>query len=371
MPPLTYVSAPTPEGVESTLKILVNDVRWHEADSIFGLGPTDRKFVTRAGDDEVTTAVFGNGEQGARLPTGTANVRAEYRQGIGKSGNVRAGQISQLTMFPLGVRSAVNPLRASGGADSETRDQARKNAPTPLMALDRLVSTQDYADFARTFAGVGKAFAIRLSDGRRELVHVTIAGADDAPIDTNSDVFRNLRDALRRFGDPATPIALAVRELMALVISAKVRLLPDYVWEKVEPKIRASLRDAFSFERRELGQDALRSEAIGAAQSVEGVAYVDVDVFGGVPEKLPDAQGGRRLLTPSEISAISLQFADLSREAAGVPEALGALARSISDGARVVVNLPELGEKGIRPAQLAYLPPDAPDAPDTLFLKLI
>ena len=40
-----------------------------------------------------------------------------------------------------------------------------------------------------TAAGVGKAFATRLSDGRRELAHVTIAGVDDVPIDEMSGLF--------------------------------------------------------------------------------------------------------------------------------------------------------------------------------------
>jgi Baseplate J-like protein len=346
-PPLTYASAPTPEGVESTLKIFVNDAQWHEAESLFGLRAADRVFVTRRSDDEATTVIFGDGKRGARLPTGVENVRAEYRQGIGKAANVKADQITILTSRPLGVKEVVNPLRASGGADSESRDQARKNAPLALTALDRLVSTQDYEDFARTFAGVGKAFARRLSDGRRELAHVTIAGTDDIPIDETSDLFRNLRQALRRFGDPALPIQLATRELMLLIISAKASLLPDYLWEKVEPKIRSKLLDTFGFERRELGQDAFLSEVISATQSVEGVAYVDVDAFGGVAEKNDDGS----VRTPKEIL-------DAAQAIVSVGE----------PSQRVRVNLPELSGAVIRPAQLAYL---TPDAPDTLILNLI
>ena len=104
---------------------------------------------------------------GARLPTGAANVKAVYRRGIGKGGNVRAGQITLLSTRPLGVKEVINPLRASGGADKEGRDQARRNTPLAVMALDRLVSTRDYADFARTFAGIGKALATEATDGAR------------------------------------------------------------------------------------------------------------------------------------------------------------------------------------------------------------
>src|SRR5262249_23170743 len=308
-PPLTYVASPTPAGAESTLKVFVNDVQWHESDTLAELTPADRKFITRADDEGKTTGVFGNGEHGARLPTGAENIRAIYRNGIGKAGNVKAGQISLLMTRPLGVKEVINPLRASGGADKEGRDLARKNAPLTVTALDRLVSIEDYGDFARTFAGIGKSVDARFSDGRRELVHVTIAGADDIPIDESSDLFRNLTRALRRFGDPFQPFKVEMRELIFLIISARIRILPDYQWEPVVTNIRRKLLETFSFERRELGQDALLSEAISAMQSAPGVAYVDVDVFGGAPEKkvaeITTKPGvitkQRRLLTPEEI----------------------------------------------------------------------
>jgi copper chaperone CopZ len=146
------------------------------------------------------------------------------------------------------------------------------------------------------------------------------------------------------------PVSVAVRELLLLVISAGVRLLPDYVWEKVAPKIRSSLLDTFSFENRELGQDAFLSEVISAMQSVPGVAFVDVDALGGLAEK--NADGTVR--TPNELIAAAQDIVTK-----GKPDQ------------RVKVNLPELpkissGE--IRPAQLAYL---VPEVPDTLILNVI
>lgn len=353
--PLTYVSAPTPAGAESTLKIFVNDLRWHEVATICGLAPSDRHFVTDRNDDEVTTIIFGDGERGARLPTGLENVRAEYRQGLGKGGNVKAEQLSQLVTRPLGIKEVINPLRASGGADRESRDQARKNAPLAVHALDRLVATHDYADFARTFAGVGKAYAARLSDGRREVVHLTIAGADNIAIERTSDLWRNLRAALRRYGDTGVAVELAVRELMLLFISANVRILPDYQWDKVAPQLRAKLLDIFSYEKRELGQDALLSEAIAALQRVTGVAYVDVDVFGGLAEKNDDGT----VRTPEDLL-------DAARAVAASLNNIDPKQRKPNQ--RVAVNLPKLDGGTLRAAQLAYLPPEAPDL---LILNLV
>ncbi|HUJ71998.1 MAG TPA: hypothetical protein VLZ30_07125, partial [Verrucomicrobiae bacterium] len=94
--PLTFVSAPNTAGVDSTLVVRVNDVEWHEQDSLADLGPQDRAFITTTDDNDQTTVIFGNGVEGARLPTGTGNVKATYRNGIGAAGNVKVGQISLL-----------------------------------------------------------------------------------------------------------------------------------------------------------------------------------------------------------------------------------------------------------------------------------
>ena len=353
-PPLTFISANNPSGVDSTLKVYVNDVQWHETDSPAGLSPTDRRFFTKTDDDGKMKIIFGNGRKGARLPTGIENIKAEYRNGMGKPGNVKAWQITLLATRPLGVKEVINPLRASGGADKESRDQVRKNAPLAVMALDRLVSVQDYVDFSRTYAGIGKACAAELSDGRSQTVHVTIAGADDIPIDETSDLFQNLRQALHDFGDPFLPIQLAVRELKFIVISARVRILPDYQWEAVVTQLRETLLDAFSFERRELGQDVLLSEVISVMQGVRGVAYVDVDVFGGIPEKKAE-EGERRLLTPEEISG-------------EVEDLVNASLEKKRPASRLEVNLADYEEGTIRPAQIAFL---SSDVPATLILNQI
>lgn len=394
--PLTHVAASNPTGVDSTLKVFVNDIQWHEEETLADRQPTDRNFITKTDNENITSIAFGNGKKGARLPTGLENIKAEYRSGIGKAGNVRAEQISLLMDRPLGAKAVINPLRASGGADREGRDQARKNAPLAVRALDRLVSVQDYEDFSRTYAGIGKARAAELSNGRQQLVHITIAGADDIPIDETSDLFQNLRHALHEFGDPYQPIRLAVRELMLMVVSANIKILPDYQWEPVVTKVRRAMLDAFSFERRELGQDVLLSEVFSVMQSVRGVAYVDIDFFGGIPEKIKgDSKGAdRRLLTPDEITSaieyLSMQIKDeqtgklrllTSDEIAeavwcksikGNEECCNKYNSGKTDTAavrqRLEVNLADFENGSIRPAQLAFL---TPDVPETLILNQI
>src|SRR6185503_3833453 len=89
-PPLTYVSDPSPSGAKSTLEVRVDGVRWEEAPVLYGAGPRSRSYIVRRSDDNVASVIFGDGEQGARPPTGTENVVATYRFGIGLAGMLDA-----------------------------------------------------------------------------------------------------------------------------------------------------------------------------------------------------------------------------------------------------------------------------------------
>jgi predicted phage baseplate assembly protein len=357
-PPLTHVPAPTPAGVASTLDVFVNDVRWHETNTLAGAAATDHSFVTKTDDASRTTVIFGDGESGARLPTGVENVKAVYRSGIGRPGNVLAEQVSMLVSRPLGVKSVINPLRASGGADREDRDQARENTPIGVMALDRLVSLRDYGDFTRTFAGIAKADARQLTDGLRQVVHLTIAGANDIPIDPASDLYRNLLAALRAAGDPDVPLRVQSRELIAAVLSATIELALDQRWEPVVQRVRAAVYDAFGFARRALGQPLLLCEVIALIQNVPGVAWVDVDAFGGLPERFTGEDGKRRIITPDElaIAAAKIVTPQSSEDPAGVP--------TVPE--RLDVGVAAFDGEDFRAAQLAMF---TPAVPDTLILN--
>jgi hypothetical protein len=341
--PLTFTAATTPAGAESTLLVRVNELEWHEQRSLAELGATDRGYVTETDDSGQTTIVFGDGEHGARLPSGTANVKALYRYGMGAAGNVAAGRINQLATQPPGAQSVVNPLAASGGADADELEQARENTPLAVMALDRLVSVRDYADFSRNFAGIGKASSVRLSDGRRQLVHVTIAGANDIPIEQSSDLYLNLVQSLYQFGDPFEPIQVALRKLKVIVIAARVRVLADYAWESVEAAVRAALLESFSFARRALGQPAFLAEVISVVQAVAGVSYVDVLTFDAIGEDVTAKQLAGLARTLTLKNAVSASLASVDATA--------------TDPA-----------KRILPAELAIL---TPDLPDTLILTEI
>jgi predicted phage baseplate assembly protein len=278
-PPLTYMSAATLTGAQTTLEVRVNDLRWHEVPSFYGHGPEERIYVTRTNDGGKTTVIFGDGKTGARLPTGQENVRAKYRKGIGLAGLVKANQISELLTRPLGVRSVTNPMAPSGAGDPENLVDARRNSPLTVLTLGRIVSLQDYEDFARAFAGIDKALASWAWNGEKRVVFVTVAGAKGAEVKSSSPLYENLLKAMREAGDPAVPLQVEsyVPSLFRLEAAAKVN--PDYLPEKVLAAIEQKLRESFSFEARNFGQPVNLSEVIAIMHAVPGVLAVDVNAF--------------------------------------------------------------------------------------------
>jgi hypothetical protein len=276
-PPLTYITASTPSGAASTLKIYVNDVQWHEAPSFYGRGPTERIFITRTEDDGRTIVQFGDGQTGARLPSGQENVRAVYRKGAGLDGNVKANQLMLLMSRPAGVKNVTNPQASSGGDNREDLSDARSNAPLTMLALERIVSLQDYEDFARAFSGIAKSLATWTRTGETRGVLVTVAGPRGAKVESGTPVHTHLLDAMKLAGDPYVPIEIKPYIAKFFRLSATVKRDPDFITERVQADVESALRARFAFEARAFGQLVTLSEVMAVMQKVRGVVAVDVD----------------------------------------------------------------------------------------------
>ncbi len=275
--PLTYVPSASGSGSASTLKIYVNGIQWHETRSLYECGPRDRVFVVQRDENGRAAVEFGDGINGSRLPTGQENIRAIYRKGLGKGGNVDAGKLCLLMTMPLGVRSVKNPIVASGGADPEDLEGARTNAPLDMFTLGRIVTLQDYEDFARAFAGIGKAKAAWTWNGQVRGILVTVSGqgGDDVPED--SVLHKNLLAEMRKAGDPSVPIELRSYQKAFFRVAASVKIDPDYQADQVLSQVKRSVLSRFSFNARSFGQDVYLSEVMAAIQSVPGVMAVEVN----------------------------------------------------------------------------------------------
>jgi uncharacterized phage protein gp47/JayE len=269
-PPLTFVAAPTATGIASTLHVSVNNVAWQEVDTLYGLNSRDQNYTVRLDDDGTPTISFG--EPAARLKSGQQNVRATYRSQIGLAGNVAAGSITTLMSRPPGLRGVTNPLPATGGANPQRLSAARKNAPLTVLTLERVVSVADYENFARAFAGVGKAQAIAVWSGETHLVYLTVAASDGTSVKTGGSLYTTLVNAINNLKDPVQTFRVAGFQSLAFNLTAA--LLVDKVNHTlagVTAAVTSALRAAFSFSARSFAEAVTEAEIVTLIQSVPGV----------------------------------------------------------------------------------------------------
>jgi hypothetical protein len=221
------------------------------------------------------------------------------------------------------------------------------------------VSVRDYADFALSYAGIGKSDARQIGG----VVHVTVAGVTRDPLDTEGPLLRNLARSFELYGDPRQPATLHDRAVALLVLAARVRVEPNRPWDTVEPAVRKALLDRFAFGRRDLGRDVLLSDAIETIQSVAGVVYVDVERFDAVTEEKA------RNEPAADPSAGSTDQAPRAGGAGQVLSGLRSLLMNTSaPKPRIPVGLTRAKGGAVLPAEVCFLDPDIPN---TLILEAI
>ena len=174
---------------------------------------------------------FGDGEHGARLPTGVENVRAVYRSGIGAPGNVQR-RADQPAGDPAagrqgGDQSAARVRAAPTAKIATWRAKTRRSRCWRSIAWSRCRTTPT----SRAPSPASrKAVAARTSDGAHELVFLTIAGATTSRSTPLPISIAICLAALRKLGDPDLPLRVDLRELrVADAVGASIALLPDYM----------------------------------------------------------------------------------------------------------------------------------------------
>jgi len=275
--PLTFVpSATTPTGRLSTLQVNANGVAWTEVPSLYQQGPTQQVFATLNQPGGVTNVLFGDGVEGATLPTGQNNIMATYRIGSGLAGNVAAGSITTLVDRPLGVSAVNNPQTATGGQDAQSVDDIRANAPLSVLTLGRAVSITDYQNYASSFAGIAKAYAIWIPSGPGRGVFLTVAAAGGVALPPGNPTLGYLIASLQNYGNPLIPINAQSFLETLFSLEADLRYDPAYDAAAVEAAVRVSLTQNYSFAARSFGQGVSADEVATFVQAIPGVVAVNV-----------------------------------------------------------------------------------------------
>jgi hypothetical protein len=284
--PVQEFRLPDVPVIPATARVFVDDVagltEWSFIPYLVDAGPTDRVFTSFLDETGATWIRFGDNLNGA-APTNLLTLYANYRVGGGAFGNVSAGAVnalasSTLTGVAIALDAGLTPLSSAmtGGADPESNDQIRANAPRIFRVQDRCVTLQDFSDLALTLPGVVRANAVA-STYTSISVYVVGLGGTLPPTTVVQNVLSTLQSkALAGATVTVTGPTLVGVNLGTTSTPIAVECWPRYSRAGVATAVLQALNNMLSFAAVDFGMRLTVSDFYRTILAVDGVRYVSI-----------------------------------------------------------------------------------------------
>jgi predicted phage baseplate assembly protein len=254
----------------------VNNLPWTEVASFYGQAANATVFVTREDNNGNTHVMFGDGVNGARLPSGANNVVATYRVGAGAA-SPPVGKLTVIAKSYPGLRSVLNPVAVSGGSDADQADEIQRDAPRSVLTFGRAVSVFDYQALAAEASGVTRASAVWAWDDARQRTLVTVYVGDDSGAATSAG------KALAAAGDPNRPVKVVQATQVAVALIITLLITPGMDPAIISAGVIAALTDTkvglFGSWNLAIGQTLFDSQIEAAVLSVQGAVAITAQSF--------------------------------------------------------------------------------------------
>lgn len=272
--PVTYLASGSTYA--STIALTVNGLPWTEVPSFYSQPASAEVFVARQDANQNTYVDFGDGINGALLPTGTNNIVATYRYGGGAS-SPAAGKLTVIAKSFPGLQSVVNPVAVEGGSDPDPASLIRQFAPRSVLTFGRAVSVLDYQAIAAGAPGVSMATAQWSWDSanQRAGVMVYVAG--------QPGVAASVQALLTASGDPNRPVTVVPATQIPVTLTLQLVVLAGVDIAGIEADVTASLCDpssgVFSPPQLSIGKALFDSNIEAALQAIPGVIAIAASTF--------------------------------------------------------------------------------------------
>lgn len=261
--------------IRDSIKVFVNGIEYSYSPYLIDNTIYDPVFTTISDSEGYTYIRFGDGV-GGRIPPTSGAITCTYRVGAGKAGNVPAGKLNFFLTNPVAGVSVVNQDEATGGADEESTDSIRTNAPLALRALNRAVSLKDYANLAIQVPGVAKAVA---DSEIFTSVNLYIAPFGESGLSGGgtSNVFDDLAAKVTEFfmdkTSPNVSLTVLPPTYVNVDLEITINLLPQYRQDLVTNQALAAVRELFSLDNTFFADRVPLQFILGALNSVPGIDY--------------------------------------------------------------------------------------------------
>lgn len=269
--------------IDGSVSVIVGDsttgfIPYSYVAHLVDAGPADTVFTVYTDENNVTWVQFGDGVNGI-VPPSLSNIEVTYRVGGGVNGNIAAGLITQIVTQVDGVSISVDangvPISSAfaNGADKETTDDIRVNAPRSWSTQDRCTSLEDYENAAVSVAAVTKASAIAKHFAS---VTVYISGpAGSVPTQSLIDAVQSFLSDPKRCG-PGVTVSVAAASLVPVNVTLTLGVLNNYSQSSVKTAVVQAIQNVMAYTNTDFGSRVSVAGIYRAIAEVPGVDYADI-----------------------------------------------------------------------------------------------
>lgn len=273
--------------ISKSISVTISGLAYQNVQYLIDYQGYDPVFSTYTNANGETYIVFGDSISG-RIPPNNATIYVDYRTGGGAEGNVAANTIKYILTNAVAGLSVNNQYvspsvtgAASGGANAESTDSIRINAPLSVRSLNRAVSLSDYASLVIQVTGVAKATA---TADVYSSVTVFFAPYGDKGVEidgvTPSAIFNTLSTEVKKYLIDKIPANTTVTTqpptYVDVNVTASVTVLPQYRQTLVTSAVKAIVNELLQFDNVAFGDRLTVQDFYTAISSVPGVAYANI-----------------------------------------------------------------------------------------------
>jgi len=264
-----------------SIRVWVQDQEWTEVSHFQESGSDSRHFMAETDALDITRIVFGDGLRGG-VPQAGAEISVEYLETLGAGGNLGLDLVSELLspVYQGGEQVALtvtNPVPATGGADRETLEHARRQAPAEVRSLWKAVTKEDYLALAEGFPGVAKAQVLDVNDCKNiRYYQVNLAVAPDGGGPPSALLKQDLAEHLESRKVITVEINLFDPVYRPADVDVEVYAYVGEDLDLIRSRTEQALDEFFAFERMAFGVPVRFSDLVAVLDGVRGVSHVQM-----------------------------------------------------------------------------------------------
>ena len=289
--PGQVLSLPATGVIDGSISIYVQTAsgsqQWNYVQYLVDSGPEDMVWSSFTDANGFTDIQFGDNINGL-VPSVGLTVWATYTVGVGAAGNQSAGVVGTIVTAVNGLFIATNAggtyqsSTMSGGADAESNDHIRANAPASFQTQNRAVSPQDFLNLVLSVPGVTAASVVA---NHSTSVTLYVLGPGFQPPSTG--LINNISSFFEAKTLAGVTVSVGAPALIPFNVGAsgsgsnavQLQVMNGYLQAHVLANVQSALTLLFQPPSATFGQLITLSLIMQTIMSVPGVAWCTVPQF--------------------------------------------------------------------------------------------